>query len=257
MSAMKRLEELVGEMENSPSTRTLRDIKLCMIQLPHMNGQETSTAAQERRLCRSGLELACTFAVQGDDIQAFERDYAQLRPYYTQSDQLLEPSKRRFTIVGLRLMQLLVESRLADFHTELELVPDEGRADPCVAFATRIEEGMMEGNYSKVLRARTDVPSPLFAVFMDSIVDTVRDEMGRCCEAAYATLDAGAAQSMLRFDSAGELQAFAQKRDGWASEGGNLRFGGGVEKKVDKDDLPSLALVRQALMYATELERIV
>ena len=38
---------------------------------------------------------------------------------------LLPPSPQEYAMTGLNLMRLLVENRIAEFHTELELIPDE------------------------------------------------------------------------------------------------------------------------------------
>jgi hypothetical protein len=40
---------------------------------------------------------------------------------------LLPPSPQEYPMTGLNLMRLLVENRIAEFHTELELIPDEVR----------------------------------------------------------------------------------------------------------------------------------
>lgn len=38
---------------------------------------------------------------------------------------LLPPSPQEYHLVGLNLLRLLVENRIAEFHTELELIPDQ------------------------------------------------------------------------------------------------------------------------------------
>lgn len=38
---------------------------------------------------------------------------------------LLQPSKQQNLIAGLNLLRLLVQNRIAEFHTELELIPQE------------------------------------------------------------------------------------------------------------------------------------
>lgn len=38
---------------------------------------------------------------------------------------LLTASKQQNLIVGLNLLRLLVQNRIAEFHTELELIPQE------------------------------------------------------------------------------------------------------------------------------------
>ena len=38
---------------------------------------------------------------------------------------LLSPSKQQNLITGLNLLRLLVQNRIAEFHTELELIPQQ------------------------------------------------------------------------------------------------------------------------------------
>ena len=38
---------------------------------------------------------------------------------------LLQPSQQQHLITGLNLLRLLVQNRIAEFHTELELIPQE------------------------------------------------------------------------------------------------------------------------------------
>lgn len=38
---------------------------------------------------------------------------------------LLTPSKQQNLITGLNLLRLLVQNRIAEFHTELELIPQQ------------------------------------------------------------------------------------------------------------------------------------
>lgn len=88
-------------------------------------------------------------------------------------------------MVGLNLLRLLVQNRIAEFHTELELLPIEStgltsggapslQSDPCVRTAIEVEQCLMEGAYTRVLAARQSVPHAAFAYFMDLLMTTVR-----------------------------------------------------------------------------------
>lgn len=56
-------------------------------------------------------------------------------------------------------MFLLVENRLAEFHSELELMGDEERAEPCVVFPVRLEQYLMVGSYDQVGAGYNRVPA--------------------------------------------------------------------------------------------------
>lgn len=95
------------------------------------------------------LELAVQMSVQTHDQAAFERNNQQLRQHYMESRQVLPPSKNEAVLTGLNLLRLLVQNRIAEFHTELEVIPTEvsssmirtmpaDRASPtCSCFAVR------------------------------------------------------------------------------------------------------------------------
>ena len=71
------------------------------------------------------LELAVQISVQTHDQAAFERNNQQLRQHYMESRKLLPPSQNEAVLTGLNLLRLLVQNRIAEFHTELEVIPSE------------------------------------------------------------------------------------------------------------------------------------
>jgi 26S proteasome regulatory subunit N12 len=71
------------------------------------------------------LELAVQMSVQTHDQAAFERNNQQLRQHYMESRQVLPPSQNEAVLTGLNLLRLLVQNRIAEFHTELEVIPSE------------------------------------------------------------------------------------------------------------------------------------
>lgn len=67
------------------------------------------------------LELAVLLAVRQCDEAAFERNYAQLRVYFSDARGMLPPSGQEGALTGLHLLRLLVANRIAEFHSELEV----------------------------------------------------------------------------------------------------------------------------------------
>ena len=111
-------------------------------------------------------------SVRLQDEAAFERNFLQLKTYYTDSRcaspaacsqvqpkeraaaalcpvvrqsgsacllgrSLLPASKAEALMTGLNLMRLLVQNRIAEFHTELEVLPAEASSFPCLRLNTR------------------------------------------------------------------------------------------------------------------------
>lgn len=204
------------------------------------------------------LELAVLASVRQGDDAAFDRNYAQLRPFYLDARPALPNSQQEPLLSGLRLMVLLVQNRISEFHTEVELLPQTVLATPEVAEAMKLEAMLMEGAYSKVLLSRASPVSPYYLPLLNRLAATVRDEVSSCIEAAYESLSTSSAAHMLRFDSEAELAAYARQR-GWTMEGGLLMFTkdqgavGGEKSKAP----PAFEVIEHCLEYAKELERIV
>ncbi|GLD99793.1 hypothetical protein PINS_up008521 [Pythium insidiosum] len=238
----------------------LAKLKIALTTLPSLPPcvTESATAKEERALARHVLESATMLSVLSEDMAAFERNVLQLKPYYSNPFAAqLSPSPLHYPILGTRLLQLLVENRMAEFHNELELISDQGRADPNIAFGIKLEQNLMEGSYNKVLEARSNVPNPFFRFFLAQLLQTVRENLADCAEIAYASLDLADAQKMLIFDSSAELHAYIQEhKPEWVVRDNVIWFKA-PEKHLGAADIPSLKLVGETLSYATELDRIV
>ena len=219
--------------------------------------EQTPNAEKELTLARELMEYAVLFSVSQRDEAAAERNYNQLRPYYQDCAKILPPSPRERLIVGLNLLRLLVQNRIAEFHTELELVPAEAQADPQVQFSVALESHLREGAYGKILAARASVPTPDYAHLMDMLAETVRDEIAACAEKAYATLSRAAAAKLVGVSTEAEMTSLAEAR-GWRLDatGGAYVFREEAAAPSAKD-IPSMELINQTLLYAKELERIV
>merc|ERR1719231_814649 len=215
------------------------------------------TQQQELLLAREVLEQGALLSIKTMEIAAFERYVAQLKIYYADCATALPESTRQFPILGLNLLRLLAQNRIAEFHTELELIPPDLQASNVyIKYPAQLEQHIMEGSYNKVLSAKRD---NLFAsdgmYFLDLLVGTVREEIADCSEKAYASISAAELQKLLMLDSKAELAEFAEAR-GWDIEGANVTFAK-MEEEPLTAKLPSSKLIQETLSYAKELERIV
>lgn len=205
------------------------------------------------------LELAVLTAAKQTDDALFERNFAQLRPYYTDCRAALPPSPQEPLVVGLNLLRLLVQNRIAEFHTELELVPPSLLDTAEVAQVAELEQRLMEGAHNKVLAARGSPASPYYVPYLDRLYSTVRDEIASCSEKAYPLLSVKEAIKLLLMSNESELQAYATQR-GWEVVGGQVKFQAGAGEdggNSGKGVLQSMDLINHCLTYAKELERIV
>mmetsp|Transcript_19935 Transcript_19935/g.56346 ORF Transcript_19935/g.56346 Transcript_19935/m.56346 type:complete len:265 (-) Transcript_19935:110-904(-) len=259
--AQSLLEKFQGQVTggDAGAKDTLVELKVLMTEfasLPPVCGLSDHTR-DELTVARSVLEHAVLLSLRDGDAKGFERHMAQVSVYYTDFGETLPDSDLRFVVTGLGLLHLLVENRLGEFHSELELLSMEQRADPHVAFVVALEEMLMEGSFNRVLARRDAVPSPYYAHFMDQFVHTVRAEIAECSAASYPSLSLEAAQKMLMFGSRQALEDYITETGaakGWVLSGDRVVFTG---HEKPPPEVPSMELITNTLAYATELERIV
>nr|XP_024401401.1 26S proteasome non-ATPase regulatory subunit 8 homolog A-like isoform X1 [Physcomitrium patens] len=203
------------------------------------------------------LEHAVVLSVKMEDQDAFERHFLQLKSYYTDTRGVIPPSGQEYPILGLNLLRLLVQNRIAEFHTELELLPPAAHDHSCIKHAVELEQSFMEGAYNRVLSARQAVPHETYVYFMDLLAKTVRDEIAGCSEKAYDSLSLVEAKKILMFASDQELLAYVlDDHPDWEIRGTRVYFQR-AKKLAPCKEIPSLQLINQTLGYARELERIV
>jgi len=248
---------------------SLTKLKILITQLPTLPPAGNGTganAADERAVAQRALEYAVLLAAKREDVEAFECQMSQLKPYYADDGAAAgaAPSAARCLVVGMNLLHLLMENRLAEFHSELELTTEADRADAHVQFALGLEQRLMEGSYGKVLEAKGSCPAE-FAFFMGGLVERIRDLVAEVSEAAYGALSLAEAQRLLHFGGRAELLAYiAERQGGWVVDAaaGSIVFdakdSSAVKGKgVSGKDIPSFQLIKETLLYATELDRIV
>lgn len=249
-NAKKLLTQLQGLVNNGDVDQgkaVLSQLKIAMLDFPVPSDDAHTQVAIE------GLELGVLLSVKEGDQEAFARSISQLKPYY----QAGVSSARQCHILGLNLMHLLVDNRLSEFHSELELLSDEQANNALVSFPINIERQLMVGIYDEVLAAGTHVPDPSYQFFMDNLLQTVRDSIADCVEVSYKTMTLKDAMTMMKFATPQELSEYIEEcRDDWIVDGETLCFQP-PPMGSKASDIPSMKLIAQSLTYATEMERIV
>jgi 26S proteasome regulatory subunit N12 len=164
-------------------------------------------------------------------------------------------SEREVLILGLNLLSLLASHKLAAFHTELELIPTSSHNNMYIKHAIDLELCLMEGSYNKLRAAREKVPGNEYLVFMDILMETVREEIAECTEKAYWRLKLSEATKLLFLKNDEETRHFGMSRK-WKLEDGIFKF----EKKSTVTatfEETSKDLIAKTLNYAKEMERII
>ncbi|TFY72749.1 hypothetical protein EVG20_g280 [Dentipellis fragilis] len=207
---------------------------------------------------RDILEIGAFWSIRTKDVPSFDRYFSQLQTFYNDFSSVLPPSKREYPLRGLNLIRLLIQNRIADFHTTLESLPlpaDELALNPYIRHPVNLEQWLMEGSYSKVWNAREEAPAEEYKFFVDSLIGTIRNEIASCEETAYESLPLKDAATLLFFKSQSELLEFAKQR-GWQVNltAGTVTF---AHKGEEKMEIPKEKLIANDLHYARELEQIV
>ena len=82
-------------------------------------------------------------------------------------------TKLLYGLIGLTLTPF--PFRLAEFHTELELLPvKEIQNNIYLKHPVSMEQYLMEGSYNKVFLAKGNVPAESYIFFVDILLKTIR-----------------------------------------------------------------------------------
>lgn len=123
----------------------------------------------------------------------------------------LPVSQRMFPLIGLNLLRLLAQSKIAEFHTEIESLDiDVILTNIYIKHPVQVEECLMEGSYNKIWLAKSNVPAEEYLFFMDILVTTIQREIAACCEKAYESIPIADAATLLYFKNTEEVVSFSK-----------------------------------------------
>ncbi|KAK3608632.1 hypothetical protein CHS0354_042633 [Potamilus streckersoni] len=233
----------------------LTKLKIALTQVSFLPTDESSSK-QELLVARDILEIGAQWAIAKQDIPAFERYIAQLKCYYMDYKDNLPESAYKYQLLGLNLLCLLAQNRVAEFHTELELLPvKELQNNIYIKHPVSMEQYLMEGCYNKVFLARGNVPADNYNYFIDILLNTIRNEIAGCIKTAYDRIALGEAARMLFYESVKPMKEYAQQQ-GWELRSDSF-FYFEQEEKNTEEVIPAKMLAEHAIAYARELEMIV
>jgi len=219
---------------------------------------DAEVSSVELQMTREILEIGAFYSLEKHDVASFERYVAQLRSYYQDyKSHGLPDSPNRAHILGLNLLHLLAQNRLAEFHLELQLLNlSEIQTNDFLKFPVEYEECLMEGSYNKIFKQFQNLPAPNYQFFVDLLNESIREQVASCMEASYQSMSVVDASKMLFMDPVKQgpvLKEYAGKR-GWILKDNLFEF----PKEVKKEEtVPSQQLVETAVTYARALEIII
>ncbi|CAH0755346.1 unnamed protein product [Diatraea saccharalis] len=235
------------------------NFQIALTQFSFLPSNNAAANQKELILARDVLEIGAQWAVATKDVKAFERYISQLKCYYFDYKDHLPESSFMYQLLGLNLLFLLSQNRVAEFHTELERLPvDIIRADPYVRHPIALEQYLMEGSYNKIFLAKGNVPAVSYTLFMDTLLDTVRGEIAACIEKAYLSIPCSEAARRLNLQSQQAVLEYGKKRNWTLGNDNCYHFNAAEETSASNCGiLPSSELAEQTIEYARHLEMIV
>eukprot|EP01029_Cantina_marsupialis_P021046 TRINITY_DN49_c2_g1_i1.p1 TRINITY_DN49_c2_g1~~TRINITY_DN49_c2_g1_i1.p1 ORF type:complete len:264 (+),score=53.38 TRINITY_DN49_c2_g1_i1:25-792(+) len=241
-------EAVESEQPNAPEL--FEEIKIELL-LFAPNGEEERK--QHKLASREVYEWGVLLALKLKDLEQFSKNISQVLVFY--HDGSLGDSESKYNIWGLYLLHLLVDNKLSQFHSQLELLPVKGRDHNSVKFVISLEQYLMEGAHNKVMEAKNHVPGPYYEVFVDAMIAAVREEIASCTETSYSKLSVQRAISMMLFTSENELASFvAENRPTWEVRDNVIYF---VKEDVEDKKIPADELVSSMLGYAADMEQVI
>ncbi|PIO34945.1 hypothetical protein AB205_0096260 [Aquarana catesbeiana] len=169
----------------------------------------------------------------------------------------LPESAYKHQLLGLNLLFLLSQNRVAEFHTELERLPAKDiQANVYIKHPVSLEQYLMEGSYNKVFLAKGNIPAESYTFFIDILLDTIRDEIAGCIEKAYEKILFNEATRILFFNTPKKMTDYAKKR-GWVLGPNNYYSFSSQQQNPEEATIPSTELAKQVIEYARQLEMIV
>eukprot|EP00605_Chrysophyceae_sp_TOSAG23-4_P002619 GSChrysophyteH1.ASY1.ANO1.2891.1 assembled CDS len=249
------LKTAVQQNSKGLGENALKSLKVTLLgwdSLPPLN-DATADAANERAVALEAYEQAVFFSIVCEDREAFQRAVSTLRDFYTG---VKTASENQSTVLGLSLLHLLVENKLAEFHSELELLTEEQRSHPHISFCTSLDQHLMVGSYDQVMAAAAKPPVPYYTFFLKSLLETVRTNIAECAAASYSTLSMQGAAEIFMFNRLEDTRVFiTEQYPEWVVEGDQIDLR--AIKQAKSEEIASQRIIEQTLGYATEMERIV
>lgn len=183
----ERLEKAWNSRDIDTVGQLLTRMKLLLLNLAFLpTGKESHVDVRELILARNTLEIGALWSIEARDIPSFERYLAQVKCYYFDYNSELPDSAYKYHVLGLNLLSLLAQNRLAEFHTEMELLTVEEQKYLYIKHPISLEQFLMEGSYHKVFLSKGNVPAQNYNFFIDILIDTIKEEIASCAEKAYS-----------------------------------------------------------------------
>lgn len=206
------------------------------------------------------LEMGCLWAAHSRDGLAFERYFSQLASIiYFSAGQSLDSvnGDRKWLLIGLQLLNLLVTGRIAEFHILMEQLPETSLlTNPFITFPLKLEQSLIEGTYHRIWEAKESAPAIEYGWFIDGLVDSIRNELIRGLESSMTSISIEELSKLLLIKSTDikAIEHLASQR-GWSVNGVTVA----IRPAKDHEGNHGTATndLSRVLQYARQLEQII
>jgi len=245
-----------GSSRNNDTIRgLLSQLKISLTALSFLPTSDQPASIQELTVCRDTLEIGAQFAVTVGDIPMFERYIAQLQTYYYDYSSKMTDSVYKCQLLGLNLMCLLSQNRVAEFHTEWRGCPARNSTTSTLRPPSAWSSTSWRAATTRCSFSRRMFPQSHSDSFFDILLVTVRNEIASCLEKAYKEISCRDAARMLNLPES-EMAEYAKNRNWPISQNNKFQFRS--ESQVQEEGgVPSQQLAKMAISYAREMEQIV
>ncbi|SCV04754.1 LAME_0H20978g1_1 [Lachancea meyersii CBS 8951] len=258
---VKGLNTAFASGDNKSCQKLLTPIKIELIKsnllVPDLaRAQFNEGYLNDLETARKILEIGALCSVRNRDFESFQNFFSQLRVYYFSSIERLENSENKSKLISLYLLILLSQGDVTRFHSELEFLGKRLgniEEDVFLSYPIKVEKWLMEGSYQRawdLLKNESKVDE--FNIFTQTLMDAIREEIGRNTELAYKRLPLFNVKALLFFNSEKDTEQFALSR-GWKVVSGSVIF----DEEETLEDQHRTTIVEKTLDYAINLESIV
>ncbi|CAR24622.1 PCI domain-containing protein [Lachancea thermotolerans] len=261
LELVKSLNTAFVNGDNSSCQKLLSPVKIELIKshllVPDFSkAQENERYLEDLNVAKRVLEIGALCSLRNADFEAYENFFSQLRVFYFSGIPRLAESENKSKLISLYLLLLLSQGDVTKFHSELEFLGKRLGSleeDAFLSYPIKVEKWLMEGSYQRawdLLKSESKIEE--FNVFTQTLMDAIREEIGRNTELAYHKLPLFNVKALLFFESEKDTEQFALAR-GWKVSGGCIVF----DEEEVADDHHQTSIVEKALDYAINLESIV
>lgn len=208
------------QISNYDSDNNLLKRKDCVTQMKKLMFQfqtlppfapQANIDIEEYKLSLAFLEREMDFHLCNKDTKSFQQTFKKIKQFYFDFIPILGKSERRLYFIGLYLLHLLVNNKLTEFSTELEIIPIEDLNNHYINIPRLLNECFMEGKYKTVSEIKTQTDDQHYRFYLNKFNDAVRFEIVRSIEKSHDIIKINKLKYLLSFDTDEEMREYIRR----------------------------------------------